>query len=147
MSRPDRLATLERLAAFEEAQAARLAADRQRGVATEEERLRQLQEYLREYALRDATPGATHVAALTSTRRFLDRLREAAGRQLDVVRQARDQADAAAARFRAARARREALAKLRDRAAAAAASERDRREQRRLDELATTRHGGGPHEV
>jgi flagellar FliJ protein len=147
VSRPDRLATLERLAAFEATQAARLVAERQRGVVAEEERLRQLEGYLHDYARRDTTPGVTTVAALTATRRFLDRLREAAGRQREAVRQAREQAEAAAMRFRAARARREALARLRERAAAAAAGRRAQREQRRLDELATTRHGRDPQAV
>lgn len=139
MAQPDRLQTLEQLAAFNETQASRQLAERLRALDTEDQRLRQLQGYVGEYAARRADGAATSVAALTAGRRFVDRLQTAVRQQAEVVQRARQTVDQATAQWRAARARRLALARLREREAARLAERRDRRDQARLDELATTR--------
>jgi flagellar export protein FliJ len=142
MARHDRLQSLEQLAAFEEAQGARRLAERLQSVAVEEERLRQVRAYLDEYASRAVATGpAMTPGALLDGRRFVTRLRTAVTQQEAVVDRERDQADQQAAAWRAARARRLAFARLRERQAAAEAGQRDRQEQRVQDEIAQGRTG------
>jgi flagellar protein FliJ len=133
----NRLATLERLAGFNEAQAARTLADRMRQLDSEEQRLRQLAAYQEEYRGRDLT--AAHVAELATTRRFIERLHAAVRQQAEAVQRAKDQVDQASTHWRATRARQKALGRLREREAERLAEQTDRREQGRLDELATNR--------
>jgi flagellar FliJ protein len=143
MSRPDRLESLERLAGFDENEAARrLGAGLQR-VTAEEERLRQLCAYLDEYATRSSrTGGAVPTAALVDGRRFIAKLRDAVVQQEGALARARADADQLAAAWRASRARRLAYTRLRERALGERRAQRDRREQRLQDEIAQGR--GGP---
>jgi flagellar export protein FliJ len=140
----DRLQSLEQLAGFEEAQGARRLAEGLRSVAREEDRLRQVQAYLDEYARRSVATGpALGTAALLDGRRFVGRLRAAVVQQAAVVAREREQADQLATAWRAARARRLAFVRLRERQAAARREERDRQEQRIQDEIAQGRPARG----
>ncbi|MBL8225763.1 MAG: flagellar export protein FliJ [Chromatiales bacterium] len=144
MSRPDRLESLERLASFDENEAARrLAAGLQR-ITAEEERLRQLCAYLDEYANRGSQAGgALATAALVDGRRFVARLRDAVVQQEGALARARADADQLAAAWRASRARRLAYTRLRERALREIRTRRDRQEQRLQDEIAQGRSGPG----
>jgi flagellar FliJ protein len=144
MPRRDRLASLERLAGHDEAEAARrLGAGLQR-IAAEEERLRQLCGYLDEYVTRSSQPrGALAPGALLDGRRFVARLREAVVQQEGALARARADADQLAAAWQASRARRLAFTRLRERGMAEDRARRERREQRLQDEIAGGRNGRG----
>jgi flagellar FliJ protein len=136
MRHRDRLKTLQQLAAHAEAEAARHLGERQRALAAEEQRLRQIHGYLQDYERRTGTTGIlTSVTALTSGRRFLDRLRDAVGQQQGVVENHRRLVEQQSGQWRAARAKRQALEKLGERRLEAETARREAREQRRLDEV------------
>jgi flagellar FliJ protein len=144
MSRADRLESLERLAGFDEDEAARRLGAALQRVAAEEERLRQLCGYLDEYAARGSQPrGALATAALVDGRRFVARLRDAVVQQEGALTRAKADADQLAAAWRASRARRLAFTRLREQALRETRARRDRHEQRLQDEIARGRGGPG----
>ncbi len=147
MAKRDRIETLQRLASHTEASDARQLAERLRALDTEERRLTQIRGYLAEYAqvsgLGSGQPKSVTIGSLRSGRGFLERLRVAVDEQRGAVETQRQLVDQQTLQWRASRARTRSLEKLGERLGRQERDHRDRREQTRLDEVATSRSGPG----
>jgi len=142
VAKRDRIATLQRLASHTEAETARRLAERLRALETEERRLQQIRGYLAEYAQSShSQPASMTIGSLRSGRGFLERLRGAVNEQRGAVETQRQLVDQQTQQWRAARARTRSLEKLGENLGQAEQERRDRREQSRLDEIATSRCG------
>jgi len=140
VAKRDRIATLQRLAGHTEAENARRLAERLRALDTEERRLQQIRGYLAEYAQSgNSQPASMTISSLRSGRGFLERLRDAVNEQRGTVETQRHQVDQQTLQWRAARARTRSLEKLGEHLGQQDQERRDRREQHRLDEMATSR--------
>jgi flagellar FliJ protein len=148
----NRIETLQRLASHTEADNARRLAERLRALDTEERRLQQIRGYLAEYSkggggngqvtgMGTGQPSSMTISSLRSGRGFLERLRTAVDEQRGTVETQRQQVEQQTLQWRAARARTRSLEKLGERQAEQDREVRDRREQARLDEIATSRSG------
>ena len=139
----NRLETLQRLASHTEAENARRLAERLRALDTEERRLQQIRGYLAEYSKGPGTgqPPSMTIGSLKSGRGFLERLRGAVDEQRGTVETQRQQVEQQTLQWRTARARTRSLEKLGERQAQEEREQRDRREQHRLDEIASSRSG------
>lgn len=145
MPRRKRIDVLQRLAGHTEAENARRLGERLRALDTEERRLQQIRGYLAEYTLGTVRPaGAMTIGSLKSSRGFLGRLRDAVDQQRGAVESQRQQVEQQTRQWQAARARTRSLEKLGERQARHEREREDRREQARLDEVATTRAGNPP---
>jgi flagellar FliJ protein len=147
VAKRSRIATLQRLAGHTEAENARRLAERLRALDVEERRLQQIRGYLAEYGLpRDAngsSPPAMTISSLRSNRGFLERLRNAVDEQRGTVETQRHQVEQQTRSWRAARARTRSLEMLGERLQKQEQEHKERREQARLDEMASSRHGPG----
>lgn len=141
MKSRSRIETLQRLASHTEAENARRLAERLRALDTEERRLQQIRGYLAEYTKDGGQAQSMTIGSLRSGRGFLERLRSAVDDQRGTVETQRQQVEHQTIQWRAARARTRSLEKLGEREAEQEREERDRREQARLDEIATSRSG------
>jgi flagellar FliJ protein len=139
VAKRDRIATLQRLASHTEAGNARQLAERLRALDAEERRLQQIRGYLAEYSLSNSQPKAQTIGSLRSSRGFLERLRGAVDEQRGAVETQRQLVDAQTLQWRAARARTRSLEKLGEHLGEQDREVRDRREQNRLDEIASVR--------
>ncbi len=139
VAKRDRIATLERLASHTEAGHARQLAERLRALDAEERRLQQIRGYLAEYSLGNSQPKAQTISSLRSSRGFLERLRSAVDEQRGAVETQRQLVDAQTLQWRAARSRTRSLEKLGEHLGEQDREIRDRREQNRLDEIASVR--------
>jgi flagellar protein FliJ len=144
MKSRSRIETLQRLASHTEADNARRLAERLRALETEERRLQQIRGYLAEYSKGNTQAPSMTISSLKSGRGFLERLRTAVDEQRGTVEQQRQQVEQQTLQWRAARARTRSLEKLGERQAEQDRELRDRREQSRLDEVATSRSGNTP---
>jgi len=147
MKTRSRLEMLQRLASHTEGENARRLAERLRALDTEERRLQQIRGYLAEYS-KGTVPGTSQpptmtIGSLKSGRGFLERLRGAVDEQRGTVETQRQQVEQQTLQWRAARARTRSLEKLGERQAEAERERLDRREQSRLDEIASSRSGPG----
>ncbi len=143
MKTRSRIETLQRLASHTEAENARRLAERLRALDTEERRLQQIRGYLAEYATNSGQAASMTIGSLKSGRGFLERLRGAVDEQRGTVETQRQQVEQQTLQWRAARARTRSLEKLGERQAEEERELMDRREQRRLDEMANSRSGSG----
>lgn len=144
MPKRKRIETLQRLAGHTEAENARRLAERMRALDTEERRLQQIRGYLAEYAqgtgkIGGSRQGSVTIGSLRSSRGFLERLRGAVDEQRGAVETQRQQVEQQTLQWRAARAKSRSLEKLGERLAQQDQERQDRREQARLDEMATSR--------
>ncbi|MEO8444762.1 MAG: flagellar export protein FliJ [Gammaproteobacteria bacterium] len=154
MARRSRIQTLQRLAGHTEADHARRLAERLRALDVEERRLQQIRGYLAEYTQAPGHgSGSGHgigqasappaksmtISSLRSGRGFLERLRGAVDEQRGTVETQRQQVEQQTLQWRSARARTRSLEKLDERLEHQERDQRDRKEQGRLDEIATTR--------
>ena len=132
----DAVATVRRQ--HENAAARDLAAAQARHAA-EEQRLAELQGYLREY---ETAPAQASVQWLANRARFLGRLQEAVQAQRQRLQQTEAALEVSSTRHLLARQDREVLQRLQ--AGYARANDRDaeRRAQNTLDDWSGTRHGG-----
>lgn len=155
MAKRNRIETLQRLASHTEAENARRLAERLRALDTEERRLQQIRGYLAEYAQSTGqkrgpasqdsagqSPAMT-IGSLRSNRGFLERLRNAVDEQRGTVETQRLKVEQHTRQWQAARARTRSLGKLQDRLEQHEQERQDRREQARLDEMASGRNGTG----
>ncbi len=144
VAKRDRIGTLQRLAAHAAAEQARRLTERVQTLDAEERRLQQIRGYLAEYAdHRREHDAALTISSLRSSRGFMDRLRGAVDGQRGTVELQRQQVDQQATQWRAARTRSLSLERLGDRLDAQERERRDRREQARLDEMASQRRPNG----
>jgi flagellar export protein FliJ len=143
VARRSRIETLQRLAGHTEAENARRLAERLRALDVEERRLQQIRGYLAEYTRGTGQPASMTISSLKSGRGFLERLRGAVDEQRGTVETQRQQVEQQTLQWRSARARTRSLEKLGERHAAAEQERLDRREQSRLDEIATSRSNPG----
>jgi len=143
VAKRDRIETLRRLASHTEASDARQLAERLRALDTEERRLQQIRGYLAEYGQGTGQPKGMTIGSLRSSRGFLERLRGAVDEQRGAVETQRQLVDQQTLQWRAARARTRSLQNLGGRLGQQEQDLRDRREQTRLDEVATSRSGPG----
>jgi flagellar export protein FliJ len=140
MARKRPLLTLQRLAQYSADVAARGVGERLGALRAEEERLRQVQDFLDHYEQMSVT-GATGltVGGMLARRRFAARLRDAADRQGHVVTDQEFHYRAQIERWRIARADALALQRFNERTRSRELDRRDRREQARLDEIGQRR--------
>ncbi len=156
MAQRNRIQMLQRLAGHTEAENARRLAERLRSLDVEERRLQQIHGYLAEYTRppgqsgpNGIAPGGGHaprtmtIGSLRSSRGFLERLRAAVDEQRGTVEIQRQQVEQQTIQWRSARARTRSLEKLDERLDQQEQERRDRREQIRLDEIATSRSLAG----
>ncbi len=140
MRRSKGLETMQRLAEYGADAASRDVGQRLRALRAEEDRLRQINEFLGHYdRLTTSADGSISVGALTSRRQFAARQRDATDRQREAVRDHERHYQAQVQRWSEARAQALALQRFNERVRAAAAERRERREQARLDEIGLRR--------
>jgi flagellar export protein FliJ len=140
MKRRKGLHTLQRLAEHRADAASRDVGVRLRALRAEEERLRQVEGYIRHYDQLSVTagPGLT-LGAMQGRRHFAARLRDAAERQRQVVSQQEDHYQQHVERWRGARAQALALQRFNERIRQHEHEQHERREQANLDEMAQRR--------
>jgi flagellar FliJ protein len=145
VAKRDRILALQRLAGHTEADNARRLAERLRALDAEELRLKQISGYLAEYSESSKASAATvTIRSLRSGRGFLERLCAAVDEQQGTVEFQRRKVAEQTGQWQAARARTRSLEKLGERLGEQDKERRDRREQVRLDEIATSRRGDAP---
>ena len=131
---------MQRLAEYSADAASRDVGQRLRALRAEEDRLRQINDFLGHYErLSGSATDAISVGTLNTRRQFAARLREATGKQTEAVRDHESHYQAQVQRWRDARAHALALQRFNERVRHAAEERRDRREQARLDEIAQRR--------
>lgn len=135
MTRRRSLETLRRLAETAENETARALADRRRRLEAEQRRLEQLNAYAAEYLALTRVGDGLLIDAVRARRAFVVRLQGGIAEQERVVASARQQVETDLARWRDARTRHLALARLGEREDEAAAERDARREQADLDEI------------
>lgn len=141
MARRSRIDILQRLASHTETESARRLAERLRNLDAEERRLQQIRGYLAEYGQASDHGRSMTIGSLKSGRGFLERLRNAVDEQRGAVDVQRRQVEQQTLKWRADRAKTRSLEKLGERAAESDRERADRREQARLDEMASGRGG------
>lgn len=142
MAKRDRILSLQRLAGHTEADNARRLAERLRALDAEELRLKQISGYLAEYSESGrASATSITIRSLRSGRGFLERLCAAVEEQQGTVELQRRRVAEQTDQWQAARKRTRSLEKLGERLGAQDQELKDRREQSRLDEIATSRRG------
>lgn len=140
MVKRDRILALQRLASHTEADNARRLAERLRSLDAEEHRLQQISGYLAEYTRSGGTAAASvTIRSLRSGRSFLERLCAAVEEQQGTVEFQRRKVAEQTDQWQAARQRTRSLDKLSERLGEQDQERRDRREQSRLDEIASSR--------
>jgi flagellar export protein FliJ len=140
MRRRKGLHTIQRLAEYRADSASRDVGTRLRALRAEEERLRQVNSFLRHYDELSVTsaPGMT-ASAMLGRRQFAGRLRDAAERQRQVVEQQEGHYQQQVERWRNARSEALALQRFNERIRHREHERQERREQARLDEIAQRR--------
>ncbi len=135
------LATIQTLADSAERESARTVAQRRDALAAEEQRLRQLQEYLREYGQMSLSASG-HVATLRMRRRFVERIRIGISEQERLIAGLREQLERDLGVWRKARSHALALEKYAARLSEQAHARRARREQASTDEVGQKMYSG-----
>jgi flagellar export protein FliJ len=140
MRRKRGLHTIQRLAEYGADAASRDVGARLRALRAEEERLRQVSSFLDHYERMSVT-GETSLTlgAVQGRRQFAARLRDAADRQRQVVREQEGHYEVQVDRWRAARAQALALQRFNDRVRQRELDVQERREQATLDEIGLRR--------
>lgn len=135
--RTQRLDTIRTLARTAERESARVLAERRNILDKEEQRLEQLQAYLREYADLSTAPSATgmFIDTIRTRRQFVDKVRQGLAQQERVVAGVRQQLDQDMQRWRDARSRSLAMERFTERLDEQEAVRQGRREQAALDEV------------
>lgn len=137
------LDSLQQLAEFGADAASREVGERLRRLRGEEERLRQINDYVQHYERLATDTGRTQsVGMIADRRRFTARLREAARQQQLLVAEEERRYQQQLARWREARAQALSLQRFNERHREEADEQRARREQRRLDEIGLQRAAG-----
>ena len=136
MRKRKNLDSLETLAQGNESRWRRHVASQLSNLQTEEQRLAQLHDYVREYnAPLNQRRGSQSILAMRSQRQFVDRLKDAVKQQSKTVDERRASAEQGMQRWKHERSRRMALQNFSARQREAEERVRDRRDQAALDEV------------
>ncbi|MDH3977269.1 MAG: flagellar export protein FliJ [Gammaproteobacteria bacterium] len=136
MSRKKSLQTIQTLAESNETLRLKVLTDKRQELATEEQRLVQLQQYCNEYqAMTSKTDQGIGIHFIRGRRGFVEKLGTAIDTQRKTVEQAREQLDVHTAHWRDARTKALSLRKFTDRLAVEEQQRLARKEQSELDEV------------
>lgn len=135
--RTDRIQRVQQLAETEERNCCRAMGEAQRIASDHEQRLRELQNYRREYASRRPRGGNGTISGVqwTDYQNFLQRLDEAVRAQRQLVESSTKNRDTHRRRWMVKRQKMESLQRVADRYRSDALRDAERKEQKTLDDL------------
>jgi len=141
MRKKRNLHSLETLAHGRETRWQRHVSGQLQSLQTEEQRLRQLNEYIADYSETgdDDAParrGSQSIMAMRSQRQFVDRLRDAVRQQTETVATKQEAAKQGISRWKQERSKRLAIQKFGERQQSEIDRQKERRSQAQLDEIA-----------